>query len=428
MLFFSILYLPLFSAKTLQRLLSFLFVGALLLEAAPAGAVPARRLLEPLPPAAAGAEHCTVPIRRALGGPGRRPGATVVPVVIRLEVLGASSKFVGASSDYTAARVKGDNVLLRASVTNLSLYDVSNVVIKHMFTSAEDGPMLEGIGGVDGALLNERTQLFILERVASDETATFTFRLFLTGDLREGLSESQIRLEDFEVLEPERRFPPRTPESSMERSRQILERLGIGTTDVACFTGFADPTLSLSARMTQSDGSKGGLQGGIISVQKTANVSEVRPGGMVVYTISVTNRGRETLRDVLIDDRFSSSQLQVLDAGGGEKITSGLQWFMEELAPDERFVARYRAEVLAGLQNGDHISNTTLVTGEQLRDTSTTQRSASVAVSVLSKMPRTGVELWLLSAPLQVLLGSLLAFLLFRLGLAAALWQSGKSE
>lgn len=397
--------------------MALLFAGGLLLEAGPVGAVPARRLEGPLPPASAGAESCTAPIQRSRGGPGRRPGATVVPVTIRLEVLNAAGKFVGASSDYTTAMVEGDDVTLRATVTNLSLYDVGSIVIRHRFTPSEDGPILEGIGDVQGAELSERSQTFHITEIESDSSVAFTFRLLLTGALDEELSESQIRLESFEVLGSERRHPQRLPESSRDQSRQSLERLGIGTTDVACFIG---------SSIRERQGGQGGE--GPISVQKSTNVTEVQPGGTIVYTITVTNRGNETLRDVLIDDRFSSSHLRVSDTGGGEKLASGLQWFIEELSPGERFVARYRAEADMSLRNGDHIPNTTLVVSSQLRDTSTTKRSASVTVPVLQKMPRTGVELSWLLVPLEILLGCLVAFLLFRTGLSIALWQGRKIE
>ncbi len=439
----------------------------------PAFAIPARRTGTPLPAAAAGTETCTQSVRRFTVGPGRRPGATVVPVTLRLQVLGSDGEFTEASADRTRATVAGNDVTLHATVSNLSLYDVGNVIIKHTFKPSVSGPRLQSIGSVSGgAILNERLGSFVIDLVPSDDAVSFTFHLLLSGDINGGLSQSQIRLEDFEVLEAERRFPERTPETPIGRSTQTIERIGIGGTDVACFTGddgvtrflpstSTSPTSPPAARLPAGQGRAGTttntstrrepgppylLPSGrslaeptasvtpvaslnaLVSLEKRASTSEVQPGGSVTYTITVHNRGTETLRDLLVDDRFSSMQLRVVDPQEGQVLPSGIQWIIATLPPGEQWVMRYRAEVLPHLQPGEDIPSTTMLSGGALLDVPTTKRSASLTVSVIGGMPRTGVELrWIILA-LQVLGGIGIAFLLCALSLSSARFMGRKME
>ena len=377
-----------FSSKSQKRLLSLLFAAVLLLEAQPAGAVPARRLTEFLPPAAAGAETCAGPVHRFRAGPGRRPGATVVPVTVRVEVLNTDGVFSDASSDATRAVVTGDDVVLRVLVANLSLYDIGHIVLTHDFTPAPDSADAEGIGGIEGARFDERSREFLIDRVASGETASFTFHLFLNGNPGEGISQSKMLLKDFDVLESERRYPVRTPETPLDRPSQSLERLGIGFGDVACFAG-AMP--ALPPILTPQAG--GGMERSPLSIQKIASRSEASPGALIVFSIIVTNHGTEILRNVVVDDRFDSTQLKVTDAGGGEVLPSGIQWVIPVLAPDGRFVARYSAEILPGAKNGDHIANTATLVSHDLLDIPAPERRATAEVAIVTAMPRTGVDL-----------------------------------
>ena len=421
--------------------------------------------------AAQGTETCTESLRRFTTGPGRRPGATVVPVTLRLQVLNAEGKFVEASADRTRATVSGNDITLKAIVNNTSLYDVGNVVVTHSFKKPFSGsPTLEAITSVNGAFYNERINSFVIDTVPSDTAITFTFHILLSGDTNGGLSQSKITLEDFEVLEAERRLPERTPETPAGRSTQTIERVGIGGTDVACFTGdgvtrflpstATTPTSTLRRNpgppyLTQTSGSTGQSSSAratptssasssspsrvsppvsivsaplpSLTVEKTANTAEVRPGSVVTYTIVVTNQGTATVRDILVDDRFDARQLAVTETAGGALTPSGLQWVIATLAPGERWVVRYRAEVLSGVQPGSAIPNTVLLTGDSLLDVPTTRRSQSAQVSVLGTvMPQTGVDLWIFTLGGNILLGIVIAFVLFTLSLSSARFISRK--
>lgn len=425
--------------KTIERLT---LISVVLLTlggvAAPAYAIPVRRTTTSLPPAAAGAESCRASVKRFTSGPGRRPGATVVPVTLRLQVLHTNGQFVEASADRTRATVSGNDVTLKAIVSNRSLYDVGNVVIDHSFLPSTYGPRMESIGSVSGgAILNERLGSFVIDRVPSDDVVTFTFHLFLSGDINGGLSQSQIRLEDFEVLESERRLPERTPETPAGRSTQTVERIGIGGTDVACFTGdgvvrylpSSEPQpvttstrSSTSGRGTTTTPSSGRREPGppylvptggtssvsptttatpvqttavsaSVSLQKRASATEVQPGGSVTYTITVENTGTQPLQNIVVDDRFDTGQLRVPDAQGGSYVPSGIQWTIPTLGAGATWVVRYRAQVLSDVAPGESIQSTTILTGVDLLDTPTTQRSTSLSITSIAWLPQTGVNI-----------------------------------
>ena len=357
----------------------------------------------------------------------------MVPLTLRLQVQNEEGEFVEASAGRTKARVIGDDLTFQVVVNNLSLYDVGNVVLKFSFIPSRSGPRVQSISDVQGAVYNELIKAFVLDVIPSDDSVTFTFHLRLSGNLDAGLSQSQILLEDFEVLEAERRFPERTPETPLGRSAQTLERVGLGGTDVACFTwegneriteeparasssrsqtpastlnsGRREPgppyTLvrtgaervaasyqppsepSSSSPMPARSESSVTASSAAVSLEKRASMSEVQPGGSVTYTITVRNRGEDTLRNILVEERFSSTQQRSVEAAEGTVVPTGIEWRIASLEPGRSWVGRYRAEVSDVLQVGEQIPSTTLLSGDALLDIPTTQRSASVSVTVL---------------------------------------------
>ncbi len=432
-----------------SRLLLFSLCLTGFLPSFASAADPPRRTGEP---ATTVTSNCRESVRRFVVGPGRRPGATVVPLTLRLQILNEEGEFIEASAGRTKALVIGDDLTFQATVNNLSLYDVGNVVLKHTFTPSRSGPREQGISGVQGAVYNELIKAFVIDLIPSDDSVTFTFHLLLSGNLDAEISQSQILLEDFEVLEAERRFPERTPETPIGRSSQTLERVGIGGTDVACFTWegnerIVETPVSTSSRSVSSVGTTSGRRepgppylfpsgrslpepiasvtpvtslSALVSLEKRASMSEVQPGGSVTYTITVRNRGAETLRNILVDERFSSAQQRSVEAAEGTVVSSGIQWTITTLEPGRSWVGRYRAQVAAVVRPGEEIPSTTTLSGEALLDIPTTQRSASVSVKVLQILPKTGIEMRGIIFAFQVLLGMVISFVLFFLSLSSA--------
>lgn len=363
---------------------------------------------------------CERVVRRIAGGHGRRPGAIVVPVSVHLEVKNAKGRFVGANSPANIAVVSGDEADFRILVSNLSLYEVENVVVEFSYTPAPRGPALEGIGSVRGANYSESEKTFILDRVSADDIAAVSFTVFFLDDLTEETAKGSVTLKDFSVAS-ETLLPQRTPETPFERRNLTgtVERFGIGSVDHACFRGDAvAPSLSRNALPPALTPIPRNIS---LRVEKTANVTEVSAGSQIIYTVSVTNTGEEALREITLDDRFSSSHLRVLEGGGGDILAAGIQWHRGALATGDRWIVRYRAEVLPGVPQGEQIETTATVTGEQLRDTPTTLRAASASVFIIARLPATGANLSLLYTVLQIALGVVIAIALVRIALAVAL-------
>jgi hypothetical protein len=182
---------------------------------------------------------CDEPIREFTGGHGRRPGPTIVKVEMRQTIRNSDGKMVSANSDDEIANIEGDEVTVLVDVQNSSQYDVAGVIINHAYNSPRPGPEMESIVSVIGGTYDSSSKTFRIELIPGGETVQLSFRIFLHGNLREGVSQTKLTLEDFYVLGSDRRFPQRTPEST-GRNRQNVERVGIGGKEVSCFSGSAN--------------------------------------------------------------------------------------------------------------------------------------------------------------------------------------------
>jgi len=179
---------------------------------------------------------CDEPVREFSGGHGRRPGPTIVKIEMRQNVRDSLGKIVSANSDQEIALIEGDEVTVLVDVNNSSIYDVANVIISHTYKVASFGPEMESIVSVMGGTYDPSAKTFRIELIPGGATVQLSFRIFLHGDLREGISQTKLKMEDFVVLESDRRFLQRTPESGT-KTRQNIERVGIGGVEVSCFTG-----------------------------------------------------------------------------------------------------------------------------------------------------------------------------------------------
>lgn len=356
---------------------------------------------------------------RSDGGHGRRPGALVVPVAVHLEVQDASGRFLGANSSENIADVAGTEAEFRILVSNLSLYDVESVEVLFAYRSVSGGPALEGIGAVKGGRYGESEKMFTVERVEADKTAVISFRAFFTGTFTDDVAKAEVTLRNFDVSDAGL-LPRRTSETPFERRNLTgsIERFGIGSVDSACFRG--EETAS-AARAALPPVLTPVPRNASVRLEKSANTNEARAGAHIVYTISVQNTGDQDLLNLTLDDRFSGEHLRVLEAGGGVAQASGLLWQRPTLATGDRWIVRYRTEVLPSASPSEPIPNTATLTSEQLRDTPTTQRIASASVSVITTLPKTGVDFSFLTMLLEIGLGILVAYILARIALFVAM-------
>jgi hypothetical protein len=219
------------------------------------------------------------------GGPGRRPGATVVPVSLRLLLRSREGTYVFASSPWTVTEVAGDELEFRLLIANRSLYDVGQVIVEADFSPAVALSSPWEIMAVEGANYGLYTREFFIDRIQSGEEITVSFRLVLPEPVTEELSQLLVRLLDFTVLEASRRYPLRTPGTPPGKRTQTVARVGIGSTDVACFTGYLPPQrigggiagARGSALVPMRPSVVQEQTAGSVSISKTKSIPEVTP-------------------------------------------------------------------------------------------------------------------------------------------------------
>lgn len=391
-------------------------------------------------------------MRNFPGGPGRRPGATVVPVFIRQTVREENGNEVFAVSETQLADVAGDAIEFRVQIRNESPYDVGTVELHHAYRTVREGPKITSIGDVSGGVYVPDDHMFVVDRVPAGQTVDLTYTLFLDRPLKQEISQSAVTLHDFIVLDPESRFPERFRETVLGRHRTTIEKMGLGGKEVSCFTGENADRFVLGdqqgievipPRTIPRQTPPAAAQ---VDTVNTASLTpeEIRdnltlqkrvsgsmtPGGGVTATITVRNGTNGTLEDVLVDDRFDGSRLIVRNDAGGVSTRSGIQWLIPVLPPGQSWSITYDATINNGLRSGDRIPSTVTLFGEQLLDVPTSALSESHDIVLASEhvmipqaeaaetpnsvvFPQTGVEDGVVSMFLQILIGVVMALVIY---------------
>ncbi len=101
-----------------------------------------------------------------------------------------------------------------------------------------------------------------------------------------------------------------------------------------------------------------------VVIQKTADRAEVEPGGTVVYTLEISNRGNQTAYDVVVSDEVPAA-LEVIDlwSSKGDVVVHGqtVTAYPRELQPGEEQTIRVTARVRPGVPAGS-IPNIAIIT------------------------------------------------------------------
>jgi uncharacterized repeat protein (TIGR01451 family) len=92
-----------------------------------------------------------------------------------------------------------------------------------------------------------------------------------------------------------------------------------------------------------------------VVIEKIADSVEVAPGGTIVYSLAIANRGSQTAYDVVVVIDLASTKGDVIVEG--QKVTA----YPRELAPGETQSIRVTARVRPGAEAGD-IPNTGIIT------------------------------------------------------------------
>lgn len=129
----------------------------------------------------------------------------------------------------------------------------------------------------------------------------------------------------------------------------------------------------------------------LVRIEKDPRTAEIMPGGTAAFTITVENTGEHALRNLIVEERFDSQELTVLDAGGGGIAENRLAWTIPVLNPSAPWSVRYVFRV------GEKaapvpLQTTAYVYGEDLRTMTSGARMVSSTLSIIP-LPETGAEL-----------------------------------
>ena len=125
-------------------------------------------------------------------------------------------------------------------------------------------------------------------------------------------------------------------------------------------------------------------------LSKTADRTEVKPGDIVTYTITLRNTTDHPFRSVRIEDRLDNRFMTVVGAERGQMQNGQLVWNIPELAPGQAWTVRYAVEISVRAPHGFEIDNVVLASGEGLETISLTEKVYTTRLGVVRGLPPTG--------------------------------------
>ena len=125
----------------------------------------------------------------------------------------------------------------------------------------------------------------------------------------------------------------------------------------------------------------------VLTVNKTADRSEVQPNSLATYSITIRNTSPYAADGIIVDDSFTAGSFTVEDAAAGQVSGNGIRWTVPSLAPNAMRVIRYRVRISPSMRHGQRISNTVTVTSPDVAGSV----SDTEVVNVIEFLPQTGV-------------------------------------
>lgn len=142
---------------------------------------------------------------------------------------------------------------------------------------------------------------------------------------------------------------------------------------------------------------------------QTASVSEVVPGGMMRFTVSVRNVSRQTLNNVKVTDQFSPNMIDIitpLKDGGTFAAENLMEWNIPKIYAGQTWTTTFDARAKEHVKPGDRI--VLLAHGESDENASHPDAWSAVVGVGVAYMPQTGFRYDVLFA-LLALLGAAVA-------------------
>ena len=143
-----------------------------------------------------------------------------------------------------------------------------------------------------------------------------------------------------------------------------------------------------------------------LTLRKIADRSEVRPGDTVRYTIYMRNNSNRAYKNIEVVDRMNRRYMEVLGSEYGKIQGDTLRWSISVLAPGEEWSVSYTARVASFVPHGVELNNVVSVSGNGLETVSLTERVMTSSMSVITKLPPTGVGFGGIFVSLTGLLGA----------------------
>lgn len=144
---------------------------------------------------------------------------------------------------------------------------------------------------------------------------------------------------------------------------------------------------------TESDTKPKEARGSQMVLRKSADRTEVRPGETVTYTVYLRNTTGSDIQNVLIEDRLDQRYMRVISGDAGALQGDRIVWTLPQLAAGQSWEAQYTVSIAEDTPHGEALLNVVSVSGEGMEDISLTQRVFTNHISVVRRMPPTGVPL-----------------------------------
>ena len=122
-----------------------------------------------------------------------------------------------------------------------------------------------------------------------------------------------------------------------------------------------------------------------LELTKTASTSEVFPGGIIEYTVTLRNSGNGTMRNIRVTDTLPTN-VTVTDNGGADtNSNTQLTWRIDNLSHNATRTIRYRITIGSSYVPGSIVRNDVRATADGGID-----ERASTTVQVIGNLPQTG--------------------------------------
>lgn len=124
---------------------------------------------------------------------------------------------------------------------------------------------------------------------------------------------------------------------------------------------------------------------GDVHVKVTVSATEVKPGGLLTYTLVAKNNTKKALDGYSVIHSFSEDQVKVV-SGNGRREGGTMQWVLTGLKPGASKTLTLSVRAVRTLALGDVIRTNTVV----LYGTTVQPQTGSLEVLVVNQMPATG--------------------------------------